>query len=42
VAEENVKADFKNGVLEVHVTKPEQPQPKRIPIGSAEQATIER
>jgi HSP20 family protein len=41
VSEDAVKAEFKNGVLEVHVSKPEQPKPKRIPIGSAEQATIE-
>ena len=41
VSDDAVKADFENGVLEVHVAKPEQPKPKRIPIGSAEQATIE-
>jgi HSP20 family protein len=41
VSDDAVKADFRNGVLEVHVAKPEQPKPKRIPIGSAEQATIE-
>jgi HSP20 family protein len=41
VSEDAVKAEFKNGVLEVHVAKLEQPKPKRIPIGSAEQATIE-
>jgi HSP20 family protein len=41
VSDDALKADFKNGVLEVHVAKPEQPQPKKVPIGSAEQATIE-
>ena len=41
VSEDGVKADFRNGVLEVHVAKPEQPKPKKIPIGSPEQATIE-
>lgn len=41
VAESDVKADYKNGVLEVHVKKPEQPKPKRIQIGSNDQATIE-
>jgi HSP20 family protein len=41
VAEQDVKADYKNGVLEVHVRKPEQPQPKRIQVGSAAGATIE-
>jgi HSP20 family protein len=39
--EDDVKANFKNGVLEVHVRKPEQPKPKRIQIGSSEQKTIE-
>ena len=28
-------------VDEVHVAKPEQPKPKKIPIGSSEQATME-
>jgi len=39
--ESDVSADYKNGVLEVHVKKPEQPQPKRIQIGSPDQKTIE-
>jgi HSP20 family protein len=33
VTEDNVKADYRNGVLEVHVSKPEQPKPRRIQIG---------
>jgi HSP20 family protein len=41
VSEGDVRADYKNGVLEVHIAKPEQPKPKRIQIGSNEQATIE-
>jgi HSP20 family protein len=41
VTESDVSADHKNGVLEVHVKKPEQPKPKRIQIGSAPDATIE-
>jgi HSP20 family protein len=41
VTESDISADYKNGVLEVHVKKPEQPKPKRIQIGSSEQATIE-
>jgi HSP20 family protein len=41
VAESDVSAEFKDGVLEVHVKKPEQPKPKRIQIGSAPDATIE-
>jgi HSP20 family protein len=40
-SEDDVKADYQNGVLEVHVRKPEQPKPKRIQIGSSEQKTIE-
>ncbi len=40
-SESDVRADYKNGVLEVHVTKPEQPKPKRIQVGSSDQATIE-
>jgi HSP20 family protein len=41
VTDEGVKADVKDGVLEVRVPKPEVAKPRRIPIGSAEQATIE-
>jgi HSP20 family protein len=41
VTESDIHADYKNGVLEVHVKKPEQPKPKRIQIGANEQATIE-
>jgi HSP20 family molecular chaperone IbpA len=41
VTEDSVKADYKNGVLEVRVAKPEQPKPRRIQIGSGERATIE-
>jgi len=41
VTESDVQADYKDGVLEVHVRKPEQPKPKRIQIGSVEKATIE-
>jgi HSP20 family protein len=41
VGEEAVKADYREGVLEIRVAKPEQPKPKRIQIGSGEQATIE-
>ena len=33
VTEKDVTADFKNGVLEVHVAKPEQPKPQKIQIG---------
>lgn len=33
VGEDAVAADYKNGVLEVHVKKPEQPKPRKIEIG---------
>jgi HSP20 family protein len=39
--EDGIRADFRDGVLEVHVAKPEAPKPRRIQIGSTEQATIE-
>jgi HSP20 family protein len=41
VTEGDVAAEVKNGVLEVHVKKPEQPKPKRIQVGSGNGATIE-
>jgi HSP20 family protein len=41
VKEDGIKASYENGVLEVHVAKPEQPKPTRIQIGKGEQATIE-
>jgi HSP20 family protein len=41
VTEEGIAADYKNGVLEVRVRKPEQPKPRRIQVGSGERATIE-
>lgn len=42
VAEDAIHADYKNGVLELRVRKPEQPKPHRIQIGSSNgQATIE-
>jgi HSP20 family protein len=41
VTEDDVKADYRDGVLEVKVKKPETPKPRRIQIGSGEQATIE-
>jgi HSP20 family protein len=41
VSEDQVKAEYHDGVLEVHVTKPEQPKPRRIEIGGGRQKTIE-
>jgi HSP20 family protein len=39
--EDAINANYDNGVLEVHVRKPEQPKPKRIQVGKGAQATIE-
>jgi HSP20 family protein len=41
VTEESIKANYKDGVLELRVAKPEQPKPRRIQIGGGDQATIE-
>ena len=44
VTEEQIKAQYANGVLELHVAKPEQPKPRKIQIGvggSEPQKTIE-
>ena len=42
VSEDQIRAEYKNGVLEIHVAKPEQPKPKRIQVGTASQgSTIE-
>jgi HSP20 family protein len=41
VEEDAIRADYRNGVLEIHVPKPEAPKPRRIQIGSGEQAMIE-
>jgi HSP20 family protein len=41
VSEDQVSADYKEGVLEVRVAKPETPKPRRIQIGRGEKATIE-
>jgi HSP20 family protein len=38
VNEESIKADFSNGVLEIHVPKPEEQKPKRIQVGSSQGA----
>jgi HSP20 family protein len=39
--EDAISATYRDGVLEVHVRKPEQPKPKRIQVGTGAQATIE-
>jgi HSP20 family protein len=45
VSEDDIKAEYKNGVLEIRVAKPELTKPRRIQIGGAsgkaESATIE-
>ena len=44
VAEDAINADYKDGVLEIHVQKPKSPEPRRISIGGSEgseQKTIE-
>jgi HSP20 family protein len=44
VTEQQIKAEYANGVLELHVAKPEQPKPRRIQIGvgaPSEPKTIE-
>jgi HSP20 family protein len=38
VTEQDVTADYKNGVLEVHVRKPEEKKPHRIQIGGTPEA----
>ena len=39
--ERSIKAEHADGVLEIHVAKPEEPKPRRIQIGGGSQATIE-
>jgi HSP20 family protein len=41
VTEDDVNADYRDGVLEITVKKPETPKPRRIQVGSGENATIE-
>ena len=41
VDEGSINADYKEGVLEVHVRKPEQSKPRRIQVGGGSAATIE-
>jgi HSP20 family protein len=41
ITEDDVKADYRDGVLEIKVKKPETPKPRRIQVGTGEQATIE-
>jgi HSP20 family protein len=41
VGENEIRADHADGVLELHVTKPKAPEPRKIQIGKGGPATIE-
>ena len=41
VTEDDVQADYRDGVLEVRIRQPEAPKPRRIQIGGGEKGTIE-
>ena len=43
VTEDSIRAEYRHGVLELHVAKPEQPKPRKIQIGvgAASHPTIE-
>ena len=41
VNEEAIQAAYRDGVLEIHVPKPEEQKPKRIQVGTSTQKTIE-
>jgi HSP20 family protein len=41
VTDDDVSADYRDGVLEIKVAKPETPKPRRIQVGSSERSTIE-
>lgn len=41
VKEDAIKADYRDGVLEIRVPKPEQAKPRRIQIGGSDTTTIE-
>jgi HSP20 family protein len=41
IDESKIEADFKDGVLEIHVPKPEEVKPRRITIGGEQHQTIE-
>jgi HSP20 family protein len=40
-SDDSVKADYRNGVLEVRVAKPAERKPLRIPVGGSQPKTIE-
>jgi HSP20 family protein len=41
ISEEHIRAEYRDGVLELHVRKPEQQRPRRIPVGGQQQDAIE-
>jgi HSP20 family protein len=41
VTDDDVSADYRDGVLEIKVAKPETPKPRRIQVASGERTTIE-
>ena len=41
VSEDQIKASYNDGVLEIHVPKPAEAKPRRIQIGNGTQPTIE-
>lgn len=41
VSESGIRADFKDGVLEIRVAKPEEAKPRKIQIGGSAHPTIE-
>jgi HSP20 family protein len=41
VTDDDVSADYRDGVLEIKVAKPRTPKPRRIQVGSGDKATIE-
>ena len=41
VGERDIRADYKDGVLELHVSKPKVPEPRKIQIGKGTKGTIE-
>jgi HSP20 family protein len=41
VTDDDVSADYRDGVLEIKVAKPETPKPRRIQVGSGERSTID-
>jgi HSP20 family protein len=41
VQENDIRADYRDGVLELHVMKPKAPEPTKIQIGAGSKGTIE-